>query len=297
MLALLLLIFGQWKFNAGCWGWGRVADWRVLSWLAHNFFWASSSTHCLAILDLGAGVEQPFDCLIVQNHQARQSMRRLMAWTLETWSMVYSSAPHSQAAEEAIPHLYKQEQKHPTLVRRRLSRVGDENTEFCGVLCPLRIPLMIWVWVSAKWSRCPRSMARRARDSLAPLRQRLAGWVPARIGSLSTGVGRKHPVTICRASLMAGLIRQVWALWHQTGTQYSVVECTRARVAVHRVVAPAPQPEPASCLRSMTCDVSFLQSDSRCWQYVSDLPNVTPRYLGFEQRPGFRCWSWLSSHV
>ena len=39
-----------------------------------------------------------------------------------TWPTVCSSAPHSQAAEEAIPHLYKQERKHPTLVWRRLSR-------------------------------------------------------------------------------------------------------------------------------------------------------------------------------
>jgi len=41
------------------------------------------SNHCLAALDLGAGVEQPFDCLIVQNRQAKQSMRRSMDWTLE----------------------------------------------------------------------------------------------------------------------------------------------------------------------------------------------------------------------
>jgi len=34
-------------------------------------------------LDLGAGVEQPFDCLIVQNRQAVLSMRRSMDWTLE----------------------------------------------------------------------------------------------------------------------------------------------------------------------------------------------------------------------
>jgi len=32
-----------------------------------------------------------------------------------------SSAPHSQAAQEAIPHLYKQERKRPTLVLRQLS--------------------------------------------------------------------------------------------------------------------------------------------------------------------------------
>ena len=31
-------------------------------------------------------------------------------------------------------------------------------------------------------------------------------------------------------------------------------------------------------------DVSFLRSDSRCWRYVSDLPNVTPWYLGSEQK-------------
>jgi len=46
-------------------------------------FWASSSNHCLTVLDLGADVEQPFDCLIVQNRQAMQSMRRSMDWTLE----------------------------------------------------------------------------------------------------------------------------------------------------------------------------------------------------------------------
>jgi len=36
-----------------------------------------------------------------------------------TWSTVCSSAQHPQ---EAIPHLYKQEWKHPTPARRRLSR-------------------------------------------------------------------------------------------------------------------------------------------------------------------------------
>jgi len=38
------------------------------------------------------------------------------------WSTVCSSAPHSQSAEEAIPHLYKQERERPTPVWRRLSR-------------------------------------------------------------------------------------------------------------------------------------------------------------------------------
>ena len=58
--------------------------------------------------------------------------------------MVCSSGPHSQVAEEAITHLYKQERKRPAPVRRRLSRtqvllgrvipgkwvgVGDENAD------------------------------------------------------------------------------------------------------------------------------------------------------------------------
>ena len=38
-----------------------------------------------------------------------------------TWSVVCSSAPHSQAAEGAILHLCRQERKRPTPVQRRLS--------------------------------------------------------------------------------------------------------------------------------------------------------------------------------
>ena len=60
--------------------------------------------------------------------------------------------------------------------------------------------------VSAEWSRFPGSMAWRARDSVVPLRQSSEGWMPARIGWLSAGVGRRHPVTIRKAS---GLMRRV----------------------------------------------------------------------------------------
>ena len=79
---------------------------------------------------------------------------------------------------------------------------------------------------------------------------------------------------------------------HQTGVQYSAVECTKARVAIRRVVAPAPQPDPASRLRSATRDVSFLRSDSRCRWFVSDLSNVTQRYWARNRRAGFRCCIW-----
>jgi len=44
-----------------------------------------------------------------------------MDWTLEDDMVDGSSLPNAQAAEEPIPHLYKQERKRPTLVRRRLS--------------------------------------------------------------------------------------------------------------------------------------------------------------------------------
>ena len=63
--------------------------------------------------------------------------------------------------------------------------------------------------VSAEWSKCPGSMARRARDSMLPLRRSSAGWMPARMGRFSAGVGRKHPVTVRKASLVAGSIRRV----------------------------------------------------------------------------------------
>jgi len=63
--------------------------------------------------------------------------------------------------------------------------------------------------VSVEWSSCPGPMARRARDSVAPLRRSSAGWMPVRIGRLSAGVGRRHPVTIRKASLMVGSIKRV----------------------------------------------------------------------------------------
>jgi len=57
----------------------------------------------MAALDLGAGVQQPFDCLIVQNRQAVQSMRRSMDSTLEN-NLVVGLLCVTQAAEEATPH-------------------------------------------------------------------------------------------------------------------------------------------------------------------------------------------------
>jgi len=52
--------------------------------------------------------------------------------------------------------------------------------------------------MSIWWSRCPESMAQRARDSDTPFRRSSTGWMPARIGRLSNGVGRRQPVTMRR---------------------------------------------------------------------------------------------------
>ena len=59
---------------------------KSIIFLVHHLLlhlWASSSNQCLAALNIGAGVEQPFDSLIVQNCQAVQSMGRSMDWALE----------------------------------------------------------------------------------------------------------------------------------------------------------------------------------------------------------------------
>jgi len=49
--------------------------------------------------------------------------------------------------------------------------------------------------VSAEWSRCPDWTARHAWESVALLPQSSAGWMPAKIGRLSAGVGRRDPLT------------------------------------------------------------------------------------------------------
>ena len=80
-----------------------------------------------------------------------------------------------------------------------------------GCLDLRRLAFALDGWVSAEWSRCPDSMARRAGDSVAPLGRKSAGWMPVKIGRLSAGEGRRHPVTIRKVSLMAGSMRQVLA--------------------------------------------------------------------------------------
>ena len=48
---------------------------------------------------------------------------------------------------------------------------------------------------------------------------------------------------------------------------------------MRRVMAPAPQLDPANRLKSPTRVVSFLRSDSKYWRNVRALSNFTTRYV------------------
>ena len=65
---------------------------------------------------------------------------------------------------------------------------------------------------------------RLAKESVAPWRRSEAGWMIERTGKLSVGVGRRHPVTMRKASLRTLSMRRVCALRHQAGAQYSAVK-------------------------------------------------------------------------
>ena len=55
-------------------------------------------------------------------------------------------------------------------------------------------------------------------------------------------------------------------------------------MAVRSVVAPVPQPYPASRLKSAMRDVKFLRNDLTCRRYVSVLSKFTPSCVGLEQK-------------
>ena len=113
----------------------------------------------------------------------------------------------------------------------------------------------------SKWSGS--WIARFAKKSVAPYPGSSAGWTPARTGKSSVGVGRKHPVTMRKASFRMLSMRRVGVLRHQTGAQYRAVEKTKERTEMHKVLVPAPHPDPASRLNSATRVESFLCKTSR----------------------------------
>jgi len=93
------------------------------------------------------------------------------------------------------------------------------------------------------------------RDSVVPLRRSSVGWTPSRMGRLTVGFGRRHPVTIRKASLMIRSMWRVWALRHQTGAPCSAAEWTTGKVAVRNVVTPALQRERASLEGDAWCQL------------------------------------------
>ena len=263
-----------------------------------------------------------------------------------TWSMVCSSALHSQGAEEAIPYLYKQERKRPTAVRRRLSRtqallgrvtrglgcrcrgwkygvlwnclptphfIGDPPTaphiccccqmNWWDVVRRVQMGVSIWGavglhsmdgWVlsgadvqapqhgvlETVWLRCDEAQQ--------------VIWLP---GRLSAGVARKHPVTIRKASLMAGSMRRVWALWHQRGAQYSAVEWTRTRWLFAQLLLQHPNRSQQAAsgalhVMSTSCEVTQGVGDTS-----ATCPTLPRGIWARCRRAGFRCWSWLSAHT
>ena len=58
------------------------------------------------------------------------------------WSALCSLAPHSHFAEEARPHLYMDEPKRPTPVRRRLSLTQAVLVK----LIPIGLELILGMW-------------------------------------------------------------------------------------------------------------------------------------------------------
>ena len=107
------------------------------------------------------------------------------------------------------------------------------------------------------------------------------GGMPARTGSIWTGVGFIAPEMVRRASFSATSSFLVWRLWHQAGEAYSALEKTRARVDVRRVLKSAPQSVPASFLIRLTRERVLAVTFCRCWLKVKLLSRVTPRYTGW----------------
>ena len=137
-------------------------------------------------------------------------------------------------------------------------------------------------WAIEEVIKTPRQTIRPKTYPLSHIAARHLGvWVVLAIFAKKTSSFR---LPYQRPSSSADCARE---LFNGSNGSTSLVDCTlqsNGPGSGWLVVAPAPQPEPASRLRSATLDVSFLRSDSRCRRYVSDMFNVAPRYLGSEQK-------------
>ena len=139
--------------------------------------------------------------------------------------------------------------------------------------CPTNCLCSTW---SGSW------IAQFAKESIAPYRRSSAGWMPASTGKISVGVERKHPVTMRKASLRMLSMRQICILIHQTVAQYLSMEYTKERAEMGNVLAPAPHPDPASCLNSATRLESF---------FAQSFEVVTESERPIQLYPKIR-WDW-----
>ena len=153
-----------------------------------------------------------------------------MGHIVSTWSAVCSEAPHSQFGEGARLHLCMDEWNRPTPVRRRLRRgkpidtgPGHKSTGGSTFTTPRSIYDLSIRGRSQVWQDCPREGTNGRLVSHWPVSEdpfnrpskydrgkeqrrvslpvaKLSCWMPESIGRWSVGVGRRHPVTMRKAS-------------------------------------------------------------------------------------------------
>ena len=135
-------------------------------------------------------------------------------------------------------------------------------------------PAKAWLDFSrARWGGSQTVLWRRRSASRSALRasartaaswRSAAGAMPDRIGRWLTGVARRDPETVRKELFSATPSFFVCGLLHQTGTQYSAAEKTRAWVEMRRVFVAAPQVVLARRRIRETRDVVFADIFSRC---------------------------------
>ena len=117
---------------------------------------------------------------------------------------------------------------------RMLLLFSDEPMRCCAV-----VQIAVSIWGPVHWHQVDR-WALSGADIQAPWQSVLERvWLHCheaqQVGCLREWLGRRHPVTIGKASLMAGSVGRVWLLRHQTRAQYSAFECTKDWYATSKI--------------------------------------------------------------
>ena len=130
----------------------------------------------------------------------------------------------------------------------------DLSLPKCASCFPTNCPCSTWL---ASW------IAQFAKESVAPNRPSPDGWVPARTGKSFVGVGCKHPVTMCKASLINAVNEA--SMRTTTPNWCAVLSCgvDREKAEMRNVLASALYPNLASRLHNASRVESFLRKASR----------------------------------